>query len=57
MRDNILLKQFNRSVTASVKEVANHYCIFLYGYMTESLVIVEKLSQDRVGSVLKELTA
>lgn len=44
MRDNILLKQFNRSVTASVKEVANHNCIFLYSYMPESLVIVEKLT-------------
>lgn len=44
MQDNTLLKQFKRSVTASVKEVAKLHCIFLYHYMPESLAIVEKLT-------------
>lgn len=44
MQDNILLKQFKRSVTASVKEVAKLHCILLYHYTPESLAIVEKLT-------------
>lgn len=44
MQENILLKQFQRSVTASVKEVAKRHCIFLYRYMPESPAIAEKLT-------------